>query len=294
MLSAIPGALAFWCLGALALGSIPLTAPRPARCGLPAVGVWCNLSNRADVRFAALVLLGVLGVTAGTSLVATLTGPVLRLVAGFGWPVSGPLGWVTARRINAHRHRRDRIAGRLELSGGVTAGRLAWYPTGDAAIRPTRVGNAFAAMDQRVRRRHGLGLATCWPLLEQTLPRQASDRLETASRRLAGRVQNLMWCVAALIWLPAFPAAVSVVIAAAAIVLAGLLWWAVSAAVEQYCALIEATVTAHRHGMYLAIGWPVPTSTASEPARGQALTGYLNRLADVGDVALAWPGDPHA
>jgi hypothetical protein len=301
MLSAIPGALGFWCLGALALGGIPLTAPRSSRCGLPPAGVWCNLSNRADVRFAALVLLGVLGIIAGTSLIATLTRPVLSLIAGYGW--SGPLAGVDALRVRAHRRRRDRIVGRLVPGNGsvqarparpVRPARLAWYPTGDAAVRPTRVGNAFAAMDQRVCCRHGLDLATCWPLLEQTLPRHASDSLDTASRRLAGRTQNLMWCVAALIWLPAFPAALAAVIAIADIALACLLWWAVGGAVEQYCALIEATVMAHRRAMYLAIGWPVPGSTATEPARGRALTGYISRLAAVGDVALTWPGEPRA
>jgi hypothetical protein len=289
--SAIPGAVAFWCLGALALGGIPLTAPRAARCAIPEAGIWCNLSDRGGVRFAALVLLGVLGIIAGTSLVGVLTGPVLSVIAGFGWPIRGALGRVVRQWCSRQRRRRDRLLSQLDRGGGGVTARLAWYPTGAAAVRPTRVGNAFAALDQRVRRRHGLDLSTCWPLIEQTLPQPARDRLEAASRRVAGRIQNLLWTVAALAWLPAFPARLAVLIAVACAVLAVLLWWAVSGAVEQYCALIEATVAAHRRAMYVAVGWCPPTSTAQEPERGRALTGYLNRLSDVGDVALEWPDD---
>jgi hypothetical protein len=288
--SAIPGAVAFWCLGALALGGIPLTAPRAARCAVPDAGVWCNLSDRDGVRFAALVLLGVLGIIAGTSLVAVLTGPVLSVIAGFGWPARGAFGRVARWRSSRHRRRRERLVSQLDRDGGVAA-RLAWYPTGAAAVRPTRVGNAFAALDQRVRRRHGLDLSTCWPLIEQTLPQSAQDRLEAASKRVAGRIQNLLWTVAALVWLPAFPARLALVVAVACAVLAVLLCWAVSGAVEQYCALIEATVAAHRRAMYVAVGWRPPTSTTQEPECGRALTGYLNRLSDVGEVSLEWPDD---
>ena len=289
--SAIPGAVAFWCLGALALGGIPLTAPRGGRCAVHDAGIWCNLSDRDGVRFAALVLLGVLGIIAGTSLVAALTGPALSMIAGFGWPGRGALGRVARRRSSRHRRRREHLVSQLDRHGGGVAARLAWYPTGDDAVLPTRAGNAFAALDQRVRRRHGLDLSACWPLIEQTLPQPARDRLEAASRRVAERIQNLLWTVAALVWLPAFSARLAVLVAVACAVLAVLLWWAVSGAVEQYCALIEATVAAHRRAMYVAVGWRPPTSTAQEPERGRALTGYLNRLWDMGDVDLEWPDD---
>ncbi len=292
--SAIPGAVAFWCLGALAVGGIRLTAPHAARCAIPEDGIWCNLSDRDGVRFAAIALLAVLAIIAGTSLVAALTGPVLGVIAGFGWPARGPLGRAARRRGRRHRRRRERLVTQLDRDGGGVAARLAWYPTGDAAVRPTRVGNAFAALDQRVRRRHGLDLSTCWPLIEQTLPDPARDRLEAASRLVAGRIQNLLWTIAALVWLPAFPARLGALIAVACAVLAALLWWAVSAAAEQYCALIEATVAAHRQAMYVAVGWPPPTSTAKEPERGRALTGYLNRLSDAGNIALEWPHDADA
>jgi hypothetical protein len=288
--SAIPGAVAFWCLGALALGGIPLSAPRPARCAVPGAGLWCNLHDSASVRFAAIVLLGTLGVIAGTSLMAMLTGPVLSLLAGFGWPARGLLGQATRLRISAHRRRRARLLSQVARNGGVTA-RLAWYPTGDAALRPTRIGNAFSALDQRVRYRHGLDLPTCWQLIEQILPGAARDRLEAASRRVGGRIMNLMWTVAALVWLPAFPARLALLIAAVVVVLAALLNWAVCAAVEQYCALIEATVAANRRGMYTAVGWPLPASTAQEPEHGRALTGYLNRLSEAGDIPLEWPDE---
>jgi hypothetical protein len=55
--------------------------------------------------------------------------------------------------------------------------------------------------------------------------------------------------------------------------------------------LIAATVATNRQARYVTVGWP-QASTAAEPARDQALTGYLKRLSDVGNVPLEWPRDP--
>ena len=287
---ALPGALAFWCLGALALGGISLSVPHTGRCAIPDAGVWCDLSDHAGVRFVAVALLAVAVVIAGTSLVIVLTGPALSVIAGFGWS-RGPLGWLARQLTRLHRRRRASLLQRPGHDRGGVAARLAWYPTGDAPIRPTRVGNTLAALGQRVRRRHGLDLPTCWPLVEQILPQSAREELEASSGRVAGRIQNLLWALAALVWLPALPTRLAIGVAVASVILAVLLWWAISGAVEQYCALIEALVAVHRQGMYRAVGWPLPTSTAQEPELGRALTGYLNRLSPLGDVALVWPDD---
>jgi len=285
----VPGAVAFWCLGVLAVGGIPLARPHPVRCAVPGTGIWCALEDRGSLRLAALVLLAILGILASTSLVATLTGPALNVVAGVGWPTGPALGWVSRNRISRQRSRRDRLLAHAGSSG--IPARLAWYPASNAAIRPTWAGNVFAGLEQRVRRRHGLDLSTCWPLMEQVLPEEARSQLEAASRRLAGRIQNLLWILITLAWLPAFSARLAALIALAAIIFATLVWWTVSRAAEQYCALTEAIVAAHRHAMYRAVGWRPPASTAQEPASGQALTGYLNRLAPVGDIPLEWPDD---
>ena len=214
-------------------------------------------------------------------------------IAGLGWPSGRPFARLIKRSCGWHRRRRERLLAELRAGGGAAA-RLVWYPTGDAGIRPTRAGNAFAALGQRIRRRHGLDLSACWPLIEQTLSQPARERLEQASSRVAGRVQNLLWTIAAVLWLPAFPVGLAVVIAVIGAVLAALLWWAVGAAVEQYCALIEASVATNRRAMYVAIGWPPPTSTKQEPDHGRALTGYLTRLSGWGDVDLEWPNDAGA
>ena len=164
------------------------------------------------------------------------------------------------------------------------------------AVLPTRAGNAFAALDQRVRRRHGLDLSACWPLIEQTLCRSALDRLEAGietGRRADPEPAVDRWPP----WSGCRPSrlGLAVLVAVACAVLAVLLWWAVSGAVEQYCALIEATVAAHRRAMYVAVGWRPPTSTAQEPERGRALTGYLRPASlDTGDVDLEWPDDAGA
>jgi hypothetical protein len=278
---AAAGAVAFWCLGALALGGVPVQVPQTSRCEAPDARILCVVGDQGGVRLAAVLLLGVLAVVAGTALVAALTAPALSAIAGghrTGW---GPVGWATRR----HERRRTRLA------AGADAGRLTWYPAGDGEVRPTRAGNAFAALQQRVHHRHGLDLSTCWPLIEQTLPVDARNRLEVGSHRLAGRIQNLLWTLLALGWLPWLWGRLAVVVAAGSVALAVLLWWAVAAAAEQYCALVEATVAAHRHAMYAAVGWPLPISIAGEPEHGRAFTGYLNRLHPFPDIPLKWSGD---
>lgn len=293
LISGLPGAVAFLCLGALALGGLPLAVHGTTRCTVPDPAILCDISNHGEVRFLALTLLCVLGLIAGMALVAALTGPVLGLIAGLGWPGGRPFARLIKRSCGWHRRRRERLLAEFRAGGGAAA-RLAWYPTGDAGIRPSRAGNAFAALGQRIRRRHGLDLSACWPLIEQTLSQPARERLEQASSRVAGRVQNLLWTIAAVLWLPAFPVGFAVVIAVIGAVLAALLWWAVGAAVEQYCALIEASVATNRRAMYVAIGWPPPMSTKQEPDHGRALTGYLTRLSGWGDVDLEWPNDAGA
>ena len=57
-----------------------------------------------------------------------------------------------------------------------------------------------------------------------------------------------MWTVAALVWLPNFPARLALLVAVTIAVLVVPLGWAASASVEQYCALIEAMIAAHRRG----------------------------------------------
>ncbi len=289
--NAAPGAVAFWSLGALALGGTRLAVPQPRHCAFPAAGIVCQLTSNNGLRFVAAALLALLGIIAGTSLVAMLTAPALAVIAG-DWPSRGIFGVLARDRQSRQRQHRDRLVNRLGRADAGSATQLIWYPAGDAAIRPTRAGNAFAGLEQRVKRRHGLSLPTCWPLIEQTLPRPAQEQLERASRRVAGRVQNMLWAVASLAWLPFFPAWLALLALAAGAILAVLLWWAVNGTVEQYCALIEALVAAHRRALYTAIGWPLPKSTDQEPACGLALTGYLNRLSAVGDITLEWTDEP--
>jgi hypothetical protein len=277
---AMAGAVAFWCLGALAVAGLPIGVPAATRCVDPDAHILCFLGDRDGVRFAAVLLLAVLGVIASTAVIAALTSPALAVVAGIGWPrgVAAPL-------VQRHERRRDRLV----LGRGDP--RLVWCPAGDEIVRPTRAGNAFASLQQRVDRRHGLDLPTCWPLVEQTLPEPARNRLETASGRLAGRIQNLLWTLLALAWLPWLPSRLAAVVAFGCASLAILLWWAIAAAAEQYCALVEATVAAYRRVMYAAVGWPPPRSTNGEPDQGRAFTGWLSRLRPFPDVQLEWRDD---
>lgn len=285
--SATAGALAFWCLGVLALADVPWSAPAPAACSTPASQAWCVLRDRTGLLAAAWIVLGALVVIGSTAVAAHLTGPVLSAVAGERWPRRWGAERVTGRLMRRQRCKRVRLAARA-LAGGSEVADLLWYPTGPGALRPTRAGNAFAALAQRAQRRHGLDLAACWPLLEEVLDEATRGRLESASGMLGRRVDALVWSVGSLVWLPWLPGRLRAALLIVLVVLVPLVWSGLNAAVIRYCAAVEALVVAHRHTLYRAAGLPLPESTDREPAQGQELTAYLTRFAAVPTAPLTW------
>jgi len=285
---AVAGAIAFWCLGVVALRDVSVAVPSASGCAVPDARIWCAGMDRNGLVLAAAVVFGLLAVIAVSSVVAALVEPALTLIAGDGWPRRAGGGEFTQWRTSRQLRRRRRLESLLG-SESSAASQLAWYPPNDNAMRPTRAGNAFAALGRRIVHRHGLGLSTCWPLLEQALDDSTRARVENASTRLARRIQNLLWAVLALVWLPALPAWLALVVACTCVVLALLLWRGIAAAVEQYCVLVEAAVLARRRSMYESVGWEPPRSTIEEPARGRALTAYLNRLDRFDEQPLIWP-----
>lgn len=166
--------------------------------------------------------------------------------------------------------------------------RAQWYPLSDTSLKPTRLGNAFTAVAERIRHRHGLDLSTCWPALLQVMPEPLQARIEAQSDHVARRIQNLLWVLAFLAWMPLLPRALAWTVALTVAVLTRLLWWSLAGATEQYCALLEAAVLTTRRLLYDTLGWPLPRDVTEEPSLGQALTDFLTRRAPVGPVTYRW------
>lgn len=285
----VGGCIAFWCLGVIAIADLPRLVAVPARCADPDAKTWCIVADSAGLVLAALLVLGALGVITSAAVVVALTEPVLVLVSGDGWPRGGWAGRFTTWCRSGQARQRHRLVERADAGESRAAVALAWYPTGERLLRPTRAGNAFASLAQRVGRRHGLELSTCWGLFEEVLDESTRGRVETASSALTRRINNLLWAVAALLWVPALPTWMAFGLGGAVLLLVVLLWVGMTTAAQRYCRVVEAAIMMHRRSLYEAVGWPLPASTSTEPDEGRTLTAYIDRMGLVDEVVLQWP-----
>ncbi|MBE1537057.1 hypothetical protein [Actinomadura algeriensis] len=320
-------AVVFWTLGAyLVLVTGPdRSRGCPAR-GDALLGAWCRTERYGAAGLVLTGLLAAAAMLGSALVVAASTPRVLALLTSDHR--GGPAARWLLRRTLARRRRAARVVprprptpplapgplDRLPLvgarlgarwrlarsewrrSGGVqderrvraASAELRRYPRADALLAPTRVGCLLAALTERVERRHGIDLPLCWELFLAVLPAEPRRRLEDESRRVAMRVQILVWTAAALLWAPLFPGRWGVVWSLAVLAVARLVHSGLRDAVEVYCDLAEVTVGMYRDRMFTALGWSPPDSTATEHGLGQALSAYLDgHAANV--RPLAWP-----
>lgn len=297
--------LLFWATGGF-LYLVTRTGPGTGCSGASTSGViaatWCGIFRRYGGLGVAIGAALAAVLAAGVSLAVASAAPrVLDVLTGVAWPRARPMRAFGRRRGRWHRARRGRLV--LEAYGAadraahgrdggkaataswndtgrhaVAGLRLRHYPGGEAAVAPTRVGNAFAAVAQRVAARHGLDLTVCWGPLLATLPEAARSRLAQESAGVLGSVQTLSWVVAALVWAPLLPGVwAQLGWAAACLAAAAVAHLATCQAVESYCDLVDDTVLVHRAGLYEAIGLPLPPDTADERWHGERLSAYLWR-----------------
>ncbi|MFD6991906.1 hypothetical protein [Streptomyces sp. NPDC059943] len=157
-------------------------------------------------------------------------------------------------------------------------------PVHDDLMLPTRIGNSFAAMNGRVRGRHGIDPSLGWPLLEQLFDDAARRRLEQGSDQVLSRARNLLWAALtvlvslAISFLDRVHDLPAGIVAVAGCVIALLLLVGLGDSVDAYTDTVEAAVLRHHDALYEAAGWPLPTDTETARRTGAEFTAYLNRV----------------
>ena len=149
---------------------------KPPAADCPASGITVMVCDVSSGEPLALAALGVLAVVAagGASLVVTaLAGPLVHLLAGTALPVRGPVAFLVDLRVS----QRLRVKRRLNARGdepwtsrhaAEARRRLYRRPQRDVLTAPTRIGDSFAAMSERI-------LGRRKPAAESTGPAMAPD-----------------------------------------------------------------------------------------------------------------------
>lgn len=249
--AAVGGSLACWLLiGALLLctrdvplgsGNWPLDC-RPARThGQPA---WCTLSTMN--RTALLVVGAVAAVISTAFLVQVLAPGVFGLIQAERWG-----DWPLARGLARRIHQDRRVSHALRYPS------LRHLPD----PRPTRVGNRFAALDERVQHRFGYELGVVWNVLVASLPQNARDKLIAKSESIILACQHLLLAglatVAAFVVIPGVSLLLVVPLVLALVTVAA--WRVVAQTADEYCDLILTMLILHRDCLSTALGEKPPS-----------------------------------
>jgi hypothetical protein len=303
---AVGAALVFWATGLVVyLLSRPSAALGCPDDGLPSDLV-CRLAAYGALGAAAGTII-LASVVVGSSLLVAAVAPwVLRLLAGSSWPRWVLVTRLTRWRLRRHQRRRRRLARTDPPIAGGSAGPqtieqalasrsqrtawagLRWYPGEVDVLAPTRIGNAFAAVGQRIADRYGLALTVVWEPLLAVLPDHLYGRLAEQSRVLTSRAQGLVWPLAGVVWLPLAGSVPAALVGVLIIVgLTAVAYGLLCHAVRCYCDLVEGVVGTNRVLLYRAVGFAPPASSATEPAEGARLSAYLG-VGVAAPVALAW------
>lgn len=279
--------------GAYAFTAVAVLLLRPWRppAGIcPATGptaVVCDAGDGEPLALAALAVLAVVAATGASLVVTALAGPLVHLLAGTALPVRGPVAALVAHRIARRLRAKRRLTARAgePWTRRATEARRKLHrrPVRNAMTAPTRIGDSFAAMAERVQGRHGLDAQLCWPLLQQVFDEPARRDLEHVSDQVLGRARNLVW--AALTVAIALPLALldrvalwpAVLAALTGALVGALLLAGLGDGVDDYADTVEAALLRHRDALYAAAAWPPPTGTADEKGTGEAFTAYLRR-----------------
>ncbi|MFD5898395.1 hypothetical protein [Streptomyces sp. NPDC060366] len=282
-----------------------------------------DLAEGGPLALTALGVLAVVVATGLSLVVAALAVPLLQLLAGTSLPTHGvllaPLVRLALRRRYVVKRRLTALAEAEEADGARGAGEagpppdraatdapptpraaahraqaatrvararqeLHRLPVHDDLMLPTRIGNSFAAMNGRVRGRHGIDPSLGWPLLEQLFDDAARRRLEQGSDQVLSRARNLLWAALtvlvslAISFLDRVHDLPAGIVAVAGCVITLLLLVGLGDSVDAYTDTVEAAVLRHHDALYEAAGWPLPADTETARRTGAEFTAYLNRV----------------
>ncbi|MFD8301516.1 hypothetical protein ACFV29_04025 [Streptomyces sp. NPDC059690] len=158
------------------------------------------------------------------------------------------------------------------------------YPLSNSSLQPTALGNAEAAVADRVHRRYGLDLGLAWPritvLLTEVEQRPLTDaerRADTATSLAAGwllaTVGLLLTAGAAWGW--PVPSAALLVAAVGTAAFYRAFYRQAIERIVAYGQLVEATVDVQRLTLLDALGWQRPSDSGNERAVFSALSSSL-------------------
>lgn len=153
-------------------------------------------------------------------------------------------------------------------------------------VRPTALGNAEAAVGDRVRRRYALDLGLAWPRLEALIPAEERQPVASERRRMDAAVSLTAGWLVATVWLAAALIATAasgfqipaILLAASAVGALALYTNSYRQAVDRTIAhgrLVESAVDLHRLSLLDALGWRRPETLVEERSVFAALSDAL-------------------
>ncbi len=151
----------------------------------------------------------------------------------------------------------------------------------DVPLQPTRLGNVFAAAQQRIVAKHGFRMNSCRRLLVEVMSQEKRAELEALIGSVMRRVHTMNWFLLAIVWAVFLPGFYPMLWVAVCLLMAYWMYCEVCKAACEYCDTLEVVVTVHRNQLYHAVGFPLPESTEDESRRGGELSGYLDRGTEV-------------
>ncbi|MEU7436000.1 hypothetical protein AB0B07_34940 [Streptomyces sioyaensis] len=243
---------------------------RQARARLSESGVTPSLRN---AMLTALLVAGILLVTAGAGLLARAIAVPVELVCCGAWPRwARPLArHLTERRGRrwTEAHERVRAAPDEGLRAELAAARNAIALVPPSC--PTWTGDRLQAAEVRVRNEYGLDLASCWPRLWLVVPDTVREAVRTGRDGFASAVLTSAWAVLylalALLWWP---------VAAIALTTGLVSWWRLRTTAAALAELAESVVDVHAIDLAAALRIDTPHDRVT-PDVGHLITERLRK-----------------
>ncbi len=230
--------------------------------------------------------------------------PLVRLLEGY-WPVR--VSAITAYGVRRQNRHRARLSANTALAGGtaptpdeVRRAGLALvalrqtFPSEVALTRPTRLGNALAAAEDRAGRSYGWDAPVAWPrlypLLGDPVRAMVDNRRDVLDATVRLSVTGLLCGLASVLLLA--PTGWWVLLSAAPLVIARLAYGTAVAAAIAYGESLRAAFDLHRFELYGALRVELPATRDEERAVNAQLCDFWRQGRDLGQIYVHPPAGP--